>query len=360
MTEMDFGLELRAEAATILQDWNALASYLAAHGMRLDLDPPPRQFAGGLANLNYLLRLDGEQAVLRRPPLGRVPPGAYDMAREFRILSRIKEGFPLAPRGLHLCLDEAVLGAPFQITEYRRGLAVRGTLPSALGRIPNVGERLGNTVIDVLVQLHEVDSAAVGLQDLGRPDGFLERTVAGWSKRAVLSAEGRDSSPCHGLIADLSHWLREHRVADGKPSLIHNDLKLDNILLDAVTLAPVAVLDWDQCTRGDSLFDLATTLSYCSEPGDPPVMQRLMQMPSGAGFPSRRALAERYAKSTQRDLGNLQFYRVLAIFKLAVIFQQLHQRYRDGATDDPRYADFGAIADGVLEFAQLVARGELF
>lgn len=357
---MSAGLELRAEEATIPQDWCALAAYLAAHGMRLALDPSPRQFAGGLANLNYLLWLDGKPAVLRRPPLGRLPPGAYDMAREFRILSRINEGFPLAPRGLHLCLDEAVIGAQFQITEYRRGLAVRGTLPSALSQTPNIGEHLGNTVIDVLVQLHELDAAAVGLQDLGRPDGFLERTVAGWIKRAVLSAEGRDSSPCHGLIADLSHWLREHRVAEGKPSLIHNDLKLDNILLDAVTLAPVAVLDWDQCTRGDSLFDLATTLSYCSEPGDPPVMQRLMQMPSGAGFPSRRALAERYAKLTHRDLSNFQFYRVLAIFKLAVIFQQLHQRYRDGATDDPRYAEFGAVTDGVLEFAQLVARGELF
>lgn len=358
--DIDSEGELRTEEATIPQDWPALAAYLSVRGMSLAVDPPPRQFAGGLANLNYLMWLDGKQAVLRRPPLGRLPPGAYDMGREFRILSKLNRGFPLAPLGLHLCLDEAVIGAPFQITEYRRGRCVRGTSSQALCEFPNVGARLGNTIIDVLVQLHAVDPAAVGLEDLGKPQGFLQRAVEGWIKRALLSADGRESSPCHALIADLSRWLRDQRMSEGNSSLIHNDLKLDNLLLDPDTLAPTAVLDWDQCTRGDSLFDLATTLSYCSEAGDPPVMRRLRQMPSGAGFPTRRALAERYARAMQRDLGNFQFYRVLAVFKLAVIFQQLHQRYREGATSDPRYAGFGAITDGVLEFALLVAHGEVF
>jgi aminoglycoside phosphotransferase (APT) family kinase protein len=357
---MDPEVELRTEDATVPQDWPALARYLSAHGMFLAVDPPPRQFAGGLANLNYLLSIDGKQAVLRRPPLGRLPPGAYDMEREFRILSKLNRGFPLAPRGLHLCLDEAVIGAPFQITEHRHGVCVRGASSPALCEFPNVAARLSNTVIDVLVQLHGVDPAVVRLEDLGKPQGFLQRAVEGWIKRASLSAQGRESSPCHTLIADLGRWLRAQRMDDGKSSLIHNDLKLDNLLLDPDTLAPTAVLDWDQCTQGDSLFDLATTLSYCTEPGDPPVMRRLRQMPSGVGFPTRRALAERYAKAMGRDLGNFQFYRVLAIFKLAIIFQQLHQRYREGATRDPRYADFGAIADGVLEFALLVARGERF
>jgi aminoglycoside phosphotransferase (APT) family kinase protein len=360
MMAMDLELEVRDEASTVVQDWRALATYLAARGMRLADDPPPCQFAGGLANLNYLLWLDGKPVVLRRPPLGRLPPGAYDMAREFRILSRLNDAFPLAPRGLHLCQDTTVIGAPFQITEYRRGLAVRGVLPGSLAEIPRIGERLADILIDALVRLHGVGPATVGLEGLGRPEGFLQRCVEGWIKRAVLSAEGRERSACHTLIADLSRWLRAQRLTDGRASLIHNDLKLDNILLNATTLEPVAVLDWDQCTRGDSLFDLATTLSYCSEATDPPVMQRLRQMPSISGFPSRRTLAERYAELTQRDLSDFRFYRVLAIFKLAIIFQQLHQRYREGATDDSRYADFGAITDGVLEFAQLVARGELF
>ena len=216
-------------------------------------------------------------------------------------------------------------------------------------------------MINVLVQLHAVDPATVGLDDLGRPPGFLERTVAGWIKRALISAEGREQSPCHRLIAELSQWLRAHRVPDGPASLIHNDIKLDNILLDGQSLTPVAVLDWDQCTRGDSLFDLATTLSYYTEAGDPPAMHELKQTPTAIpGFPSRHEVAARYARMTGRDLSDFQFYRVLAIFKLAIIFQQLHQRHRSGTTDDPRYAGFGKVTDGVLEFAQLVARGELF
>jgi aminoglycoside phosphotransferase (APT) family kinase protein len=201
----------------------------------------------------------------------------------------------------------------------------------------------------------------VSLDDLGRPQGFLERTVEGWIKRALISAQGREYSPRDRLITELSEWLRAHRVADGPASLIHNDIKLDNILLDGHTIEPVAVLDWDQCTRGDSLFDLATTLSYYTEASDPAAMHELKQMPTAApGFPSRYEVAMRYARLTGRDLSDFQFYRVLAIFKLAVIFQQLHQRYRSGATDDPRYAGFGKVTDGIFEFAQQVARGELF
>ncbi|ACY14203.1 phosphotransferase family protein [Haliangium ochraceum] len=371
--------QLRSRADEVPQDWPRLAAHLAQRGMRLSLSPPPRQFAGGLANLNYLLELDGAEAVLRRPPLGTLPPGAYNMEREFRILSRISSGFALAPRGLHLCEDPEVLGAPFQIVEFRRGFAVRAELPPALRGVPDIGARLAGTMIDVMVALHTLEPRAVGLDELGRPVGFLGRAVEGWAKRAELATEGARSP----LIAELVSWLRAHQLEDGPASLIHNDLKLDNLLLrgDAADggdagdagasgteaaeqgdpLAPVALLDWDQCTRGDSLFDLATTLSYYTEPGDPEAMRRLRQMPSDQpGFPSRQQLAEDYARRTGRDLSDFRFYRVLAIFKLAIIFHQLHARYRTGATDDPRYAEFGALADGILDVAHRVARGELF
>jgi aminoglycoside phosphotransferase (APT) family kinase protein len=358
---MDTSPELRTRAGSVVQDWPRLAAYLAEQGLDLALDPPPQQFAGGLANLNCLIHFDGREAVLRRPPVGTLPPGAYDMGREFRILSRLFTGFPLAPRGLHLCSDAGILGAPFQIVEYRRGFAVRSMLPPPLARIPGIGQHLADTLVDVLVALHTVDPLSVQLGELGRPEGFLERTVEGWIKRALLSVEGREASTCQALTADLGGWLRSHRVPDGSCSLIHNDIKLDNIVLDGATLEPVALLDWDQCTRGDSLFDLATTLSYYTEAGDPPVMHELNQMPTGqGGFPSRQQVAERYARATGRDLSNFQFHRVLAVFKLSVIFQQLHQRYRIRATSDPRYAAFGQLADGILEFAELITRGELF
>ena len=354
---VDTSPQLRAAADSVPQDWDRLAVHLERHGMELSLAEPPRQFSGGLANLNYLVLVDGREAVLRRPPPGELPPGSYDMAREFGILARVSKGLDLAPRALHLGADATVLGAPFQILEFRRGFAVRATVPDALGALPAIGERLAATMIDVLVRLHALDTDALGLGDLGRPQGYLERAVEGWSKRALLATAGTTSP----LIPELSAWLRAHRVPDGPFALLHNDIKLDNILLDGTTLAPVALLDWDQCTRGDALFDLATTLSYWTEAGDPPAMQALRQMPTARpGFPSREQAALAYAAATGRDLSDFRFYRVLAMFKLAVIFHQLHARYRQGATQDPRYAAFGELADGILEFTHTVAQGETF
>ena len=354
---VDTAPQLRSAADSVPQHWARLAAYLAQHGMALSLDEPPRQFSGGLANLNYLVLVDGREAVLRRPPPGELPPGAFDMGREFGILARVSKGLDLAPKALHLGADSAILGAPFQIIEFRRGFAVRAALPDALAALPGIGQRLADTMIDVLVRLHALDTDALGLSDLGRPQGFLQRAVEGWSKRALIATEG-STSP---LIPTLSAWLRANQVPDGAFALIHNDLKLDNILLDGTTLAPVAVLDWDQCTRGDALFDLATTLSYWTEAGDPPAMHTLRQMPTAhPGFPTREQAAQAYAKATGRDLSDFRFYRVLAMFKLAVIFHQLHARYRHGATQDPRYAAFGELADGILEFTHTVAQGETF
>jgi aminoglycoside phosphotransferase (APT) family kinase protein len=354
---VDTAPQLRPAGESVPQDWARLATHLAKRDLELSLAEPPRQFSGGLANLNYLITVNGREAVLRRPPPGELPPGAYDMAREFGILARVSKGFGLAPAAVHLGVDAEVLGAPFQIIEFRRGFAVRGTLPDALAGIPEIGRRLADTMIDVLVQLHALDTDALGLGDLGRPQGFLQRAVEGWSKRALIATEGTTSP----LIPELSAWLRAHLVPDGPFALLHNDIKLDNILLDGSSLAPVAVLDWDQSTRGDALFDLATTLSYWTEAGDPPAMHALRQMPTAhPGFPTREQAALSYAKATGRDLSDFRFYRVLAMFKLAVIFHQLHARYRQGATHDPRYAAFGELADGILEFTHTVAKGEVF
>ena len=353
--------QLRSEAETVPQDWARLQRYLGEHGMQLSLAALPRQFAGGFANLNYLVSIDGREAVLRRPPMGPLPPGAYDMGRESKILSRLHEQFPLAPRALHLCLDDSVLGAPFQVTEYRRGVSFRDTLPPPLAGDVAIGEKLGNTLIDVLAQLHRVDPNTVGLGDLGKPQGFLARAVEGWIKRANLAVEGWATPRTRALIDALSNWLRMHQVADGPTSLLHNDFKLDNLLLDAQTLTPVGVLDWDQGTRGDGLFDLATLLSYWTEAGDPEAMQRMEQMPTAQpGFPTREQAALAYAQATGRDLTYFRFYRVLAQFKTAVIFQQLYARWVSGATKEARYATLGELSEGLLEFALEIAQGKRF
>jgi aminoglycoside phosphotransferase (APT) family kinase protein len=352
---------MRAELETVPQYWPRLAEYLARIGMKLDLDSPPQQFAGGFANLNYLIQLDGRPAVLRRPPKGPLPAGAYDMSREFQILSRLWRQFPLAPRGLHLCEDTKVIGAPFQIVEYRTGISLRESLPESLAGNAAVGARLGNTLVDILIELHRVDPASVGLENLGKPTGFLRRATEGWIKRASVAVDGWGTPTTLQVIIELAHWLREHCVPDATSRLLHNDFKLDNVLLDPTSLTPLAVLDWDQGTRGDGLYDLAVLLSYWTEPTDPSAMHEMAQMPTtAAGFPTRQQVAERYASAVSQDLSNFRFHRVLAQLRTAVIFQQLHVRWRRGETRDSRYERFGKIGEELLLFARSIARGEVF
>lgn len=354
-------IQLRSAVETVPQDWPRLQAYLAGHGLSLAIAPPPRQFAGGFANLNYLVMIDGAEAVLRRPPMGPLPPGAYDMAREAKILSHIGPKFPLAPRALHLCRDADVLGAPFQISEFRRGLSVRDQLPAAFVGDATIGRQLSTMMVEVLAQLHSIDPDAIGLGDLGKPQGFLNRAVEGWIKRASLATSDWGRARTDALIAELGAWMRANVVPDKHIVLLHNDYKLDNILLAPETLAPVAVVDWDQGTRGDGLFDLAALLSWWAEPSDPPVMHALQQMPTAqAGFMTRREVVDAYARATGFDVSDFRFHRVLAMFKTAVILQQLHLRYRSGGTTDPRYAQFASVAEDLMGLALDVSADRFF
>ncbi len=333
-------------------DWTAIATHLARHGLTLGPEPPTR-FPGGLANQNYLIHLDTHPAVLRRPPDGPLPPGAHDMAREHRILCALPPALAFVPRGLHLCTDTAVIGVPFQIIEYRAGRVVRGTLPDDLAYQTGA---LSETVLQTLAAIHAVDPVALGLGDLGRPEGFLGRAVQGWQKRGTAVATA--GSPVR--LQEIGRWLEANRVPDGAPAMLHNDFKLDNIILDDA-LQPAAVVDWDQGTRGDPLFDLGTLLSYWAEPGDPPAMHQLQQMPTTApGFLTREQAVLRYAALTGRDVSDIRFHRVLGMLKLSVIFLQLHALHTRGVTTDPRYAAFGALAEGLLDVGIDVSAGRLF
>lgn len=351
------GLDLFAPEASLALDWAAVRAHLAAHGLTLDMDPAPRQFSGGLANVNYLIHLGGKPYVLRRPPGGELPAGAHDMAREHRILSRLADALAFVPRSVHLCEDAGLIGVKFQVLEYRPGVVVRATVPEVLRGRAGLGGRLAEVLLETLVALHAVDPASVGLDDLGRPDGFLARAVSGWRKRgAAVQYEANE-----GLLRELGAWLEANQVPDGRPSLLHNDFKLDNMILDPGDLHAVGVVDWDQGTRGDPLFDFATLLSYWTEAGDHQALFDMAQMPSvEAGFPPRTEAVARYAALSGRDVSDFKFFRVLALYKLAVIFLQLGHRYRIGQTTDPRYQHLSRIGSGILEFTQDVAAGRAF
>ena len=341
------------------QDWARLGAYLAGRGMVLDAEPPPRQFAGGFGNLNFLIAVDGEARVLRRPPAGPLPPGGNDMGREHRVLSRLWRAFPLAPRALLFCDDEEVLGAPFFLMQYRPGIVVHETLPAALA---GKERALSEMMVDVLAEFHAVDPAAVDLDTLGRPDGFLERAVAGWSKRCgVASADIFDDGQPPPAAREVAAWLAGQPIPTGGVSLLHNDFKLNNIVLDpAAPTTPIALLDWDMCTRGDPMFDLATLISYWTQAGDPPAMLGLNQMPTlRPGFLSRSEVVALYAKKTGRDVSDFRFHHVLGSYKLGVVFLQLYARHCRGTTDDPRYARLGKLGTGIFDFTLDIARGRV-
>jgi aminoglycoside phosphotransferase (APT) family kinase protein len=353
MESQEVSAMFRPAAETQPQDWAALARHLAEHGMRLG-DAPPRQFAGGFGNLNYLLDVDGKEVVLRRPPPGPLPPGANDMAREHRILSVLWRAFPLAPRGIHFCADPSVLGAPFQLIEYRPGLVIRESLPAPLAGRPDVGDKLSRAMVDALAELHAVDASAIGLDTLGRPAGFLARTLEGWATRGGAVADV--ASPL--AFEETLRWLRANLPPERPPALLHSDFKLDNMIFDPATLAPVAVIDWDMGTRGDPLWDLAVLLSYWTEPGDPPCMHRMRQMPTAQpGFWSRGEALAAYGRRTGRQVDDFRFYRCLSVFRSAIVFLQLFDRYRRDPAPNSRFAEFDRLGREMLDFAFEISRG---
>jgi aminoglycoside phosphotransferase (APT) family kinase protein len=311
-----------------------------------------RQFPGGHANLTYQLRYgDGDDAVeyvLRRPPLGPVAPGAHDMSREHRVLSVLWRAFPLAPRSFVFCDDASILGAPFFVMERRHGVVVRGAIPPQFGGGADAvaNRKLSQVVVDVLAQFHAVEPAKAELGDLGRPDGFLERQVQGWTGR--FERARTDPFP---LADELQRWLLDNLPASPAPTLLHNDWRLDNMAVAADDPGRcVAVYDWDMCTRGDPLCDLGTVLAVWYDPDE--TAASLNPMPTLApGFLGRAEAAARYGEQSGRDLSQLPYYLVFGTFKMAVVLQQIYFRYHKGQTKDERFASMGEGAKALFRLA---------
>jgi aminoglycoside phosphotransferase (APT) family kinase protein len=298
--------------------------------------PDVAQFGGGKANLTYLLTFpDGAEVVLRRPPLGPVAPGAHDMGREFRVLSRLWKSFDKAPRALAYCDDETVIGSGFVLMERRDGIVVRGLIPEIFGSglEPGQNRKLSEVVIDTLAEFHTVDPASCGLDDLGHPEGFLLRQIDGWSGRWEKAKHEEN------ILADeVGSWLRAELPPDGPIALLHNDWRLDNM---AVAFDDpgrcVAVYDWDMTTRGDPLADLGTLMGSWFDPGEAP--GELSMMPTQSpGWMTRREAVTRYVDLTGTDPTHIDWYLVFGAWKLAVILQQIYIRWLRGQTRDDRFA----------------------
>lgn len=333
-------------------DETRLADYLRG---QLDGSPQPltvRQFGGGAANLTYLLDYGTHQYVLRRPPLGPVAPSSHDMSREYRVLSVLYRAFPLAPRAFLFCDNLAIIGAPFFVMERRRGVVVRKSIPDEFAPVLDAPRRMSAALIDALAAFHAVDYAALDLETLGKPAGFIARQVEGWYGR-WLNAKV-DELPAMGAVY---HWLKEHLPPEGALALVHNDYKLDNVMLAADNPGQlVAIFDWDMCTLGDPLSDLGALLTYWSQPDDPPYLQAAAMMPVGDNrFMTRDELVARYAEKSGRDVTHIHFYHALGLFRLVVIAAQIYVRYRRGQTRDSRFDAFGVMIPLIARRAAEVA-----
>ena len=303
------------------------------------------QFPSGHSNLTYLLRLGEREMVLRRPPFGSKVKSAHDMGREYRVLSKLHPAYSAAPKVLLYCDDESVLGSPFYLMERIRGIILRRDPPAGLEFTAETARRLSESFIDNLALLHGLDYPAIGLGDLGKPQGYLSRQVNGWIERYY-------GSMTHDLpeVARIAAWLRDHMPATSDAVLLHNDYKYDNVMLDQRDITRiVGVLDWEMSTIGDPLTDLGTTLAYWVDPQDPDELQKMRWGPSShPGSLTRSQLVERYARATTRDVSNMTFYLAFARFKIAVIVQQIYCRYHQGLTRDPRFASMSDLVKILL------------
>lgn len=330
-------------------DAQALAAWLRGKLEGVESGLTVRQFPGGHSNLTYLLETGGREYVLRRPPLGPVAPKAHDMAREYNVLAAVHPSFPQAPRVFLLCDDPAVIGAIFFIMERRHGLVLRREIPRQYAADAGFGARVSEAFVDCLVALHAVD---VNQVMLGKPAGFLERQVSGWAGRWQ-----RAQTETLPQMDQLIRWLTHRLPESPAPTLVHNDYKLDNLMLDAANPARVeAVLDWEMATVGDPLVDLGCVMCYWPEAGDPPVRREaLSSITTLPGWFTRAGVVERYARLSGRDVSSLGYYEVFGIFKIAVVLQQIYFRYHRGQTRDERFRNFDERVRGLVEIAAGVA-----
>ena len=300
------------------------------------------QFAGGYSNITYLLTInDDTQWVLRKPPKGANIKSGHDMSREYKILTALKPSYTLVPQPIVFCSDEEIIGSDFYIMEKVEGWILRANILPADNPSSNDMRSIFNSFIENFVNLHNLDYRSVGLESLGNPDNYIERQINGWTKR-YINAKTDDLKS----VEQLYKWLVSHMPYVSKNSLIHNDYKYDNLILDPSDNSIKAVLDWEMSTLGDPLMDLGSSLAYWVNGDDPDWM---IQMKMGAttlpGNPTREEVLHLYADKAKLDPGNGVFYFAYGMLKLAVIAQQIYYRYKSGHTNDARFAHLIKLVD---------------
>jgi aminoglycoside phosphotransferase (APT) family kinase protein len=318
-------------------DVGAVDAWLRTTLPGLEGPPEVTQYAGGASNWTYRLQYRNRDLVLRRPPAGTKAKSAHDMVREYTIQKSLKSAYPVVPTMLALCQDPAVLGCDFYVMERIDGVVLRSRAPEALTLPAETTRLLCARIIDTLIELHRVDAAAAGLTSLGKGPGYPRRQVEGWSDRYLKARTWNVPS-----FARVRAWLREHTPDDVASCVIHNDWRLDNVVLDASDLTRiVGVLDWEMATLGDPLMDLGSAMAYWVHADDGPFMRMTRRQPTDLpGMLRREEVVEYYLSRTGHKPALWAFYEVFGLFRLAGIAQQIYYRYHHKQTRNPAFKNF--------------------
>jgi len=295
-----------------------------------------KQFPSGFSNLTYQITANDRELILRRPPFGTKARSAHDMAREFNILKALYSVFPYCPEPYIYSQDKSIIGSSFYVMEKLSGIILRKNLTDGLSFTPEQAKTLSRSYLDIQHQLHSIDYKSIGLEDFGKPKGYLKRQVEGWSKR-YRNAKTDDAPD----FEEVMTWLDKRQPPDcEKPGIIHNDYKLDNVVLDPENPTKIiGVLDWEMATIGDPLMDLGSSMAYWIQENDSAELLAIRTLPTHIkGFLTREKLVERYLKKSGLKIDTFNFYLVFGMFRLAGIAQQIYYRYFHGQTKDKRFA----------------------
>ncbi len=305
------------------------------------------QFTHGFSNLTYLLKVEDKEYVLRRPPFGAIKRG-HDMGREFKVQSSIYKSFPKVPKMLVYTEDETILGCPFYIMEKVNGIILNVKEAKKRAIPAHDFNTIANSWLDTFVALHEIDYKEAGLQDLGKPEGYVERQVLNWGKQYCKAAT--EDVPAAKKVMS---WIETNQPKEYRHGLVHNDFKYDNIVFKDDNWTEVtAVLDWEMATLGDPLMDLGTSLGYWTMANDHSFVQKGIPSPTLMdGNPRRSEIVQMYAQKSGKLVNNLIFYYAFGLFKIAVIAQQIYYRYHKGLTTDPRFAQLDKASELLCNLA---------
>ncbi|CAI8345052.1 MAG: Putative aminoglycoside phosphotransferase [Flavobacterium sp. SCGC AAA160-P02] len=300
-----------------------------------------KQYTHGYSNLTYLLSIENKEFVLRKPPRGAIKRG-HDMGREFKVQSGIQRVFSKVPKMFAYTTDASVLGSEFYVMEKVEGIILNYKEAYERKISTDAYRTIANSWLDTFIELHQLDYNAVGLSDLGRPQGYVERQVTNWGKQYMKVATKNVSS-----AEKVMKWMQENQPKIYNHCLIHNDYKYDNVVFSDDSWKEInAVLDWEMATLGDPLMDLGTSLGYWTLASDHDFVKQGIPSPTiFEGNPIRSEIVGLYAQKSEIDIDNMVFYYAFGLFKIAVIAQQIYYRYSKGLTTDPRFATLDKAAE---------------